>query len=88
LNKFVFTKHAINQANSKRIPFWKILSVLENPVECYPSGNHAGQWRYTGLGICVVVADDQQTVVTIYLDRIITPLRQDQIEKGVKIKRK
>lgn len=79
--------HAQDQARQKQIPLWKILSVLENPVEHYPSVNHPGQWRYTGMGICVVVDDDERVVITVYLDRVLTPLRPDQIARGEQIRR-
>jgi hypothetical protein len=53
-----------------------------------PSKNHTGQWRYCSMGYCVVVDANDTVVVTIYKDKVITPLRPDQIEKGVQIKRK
>lgn len=52
----------------------------------YPSRNHPGQWRYCAAGLCLVV--DGETVVTAYLDRVLTPLRPDQIAAGVTINRR
>lgn len=62
-----------------------IITALESTP--YPSKNHPGQKRFSGAGICLVLSEDGQTIVTAYLDKVITPLREDQIEKGIVIKR-
>ena len=54
----------------------------------YSSKNHEGQWRYCSMGYCAVVDTDDKAIITIYKDRVITPLRPDQIEKGIQIRRK
>jgi hypothetical protein len=83
---YTLSPHIIEQARAKDIPLAKIQEVLKhgrranNPL--YPN-----QARYIGQGIAVVVDELNKTAITVYLDQVKTPLRPDQIERGVKIER-
>jgi len=52
----------------------------------YPSRNWPGQWRFCAAGVCLV-SSSEGVIITAYLDRVLTPLRPDQIAAGVQIKR-
>ncbi len=82
--KYILTKHAKEVCKRLEITEEFVLEVCKVGVE-YQSKNHVGQMRHSGLGYCVVTEEDR--VITIYKDRVITPLRADQIKSGTKIKR-
>jgi hypothetical protein len=82
--KYILTKHAKEVCKRLDIPEADVIEICKVGVE-YPSKNHVGQMRHSGLGYCVVTEDDR--IITIYKDRVITPLRPDQIKSGTKIKR-
>ena len=83
------TKHAVKVAVDKGFSLSTIKSCYRNPNEVYPSALYPGQWRIAGSGLCLVGRPEGDTfvVITMYADRIITPLRPDQIEAGVIINR-
>jgi hypothetical protein len=83
--KYILTKHAKEVCKRLEISEEFVLEVCKVGVEC-PSKNYVGQMRHSGLGYCVVTEDDR--VITIYKDKVITPLRDDQIKSGVQIKRR
>lgn len=84
-----FTRHATQQAVDKRISVDAIKGAFTDTSEYYASGSHPGQYRMTGHGVCLVGVPEGDTfrVITLYLDRVITPLRPDQIASGVTINR-
>lgn len=84
---FIFSRHLPKQAKEKRIDLDKIQRVLNRPDKITKVSRYPGQTRYIGEGIAIIVAEDGQTVITVYLDRVFTPLRADQIAKGEIIKR-
>ena len=83
------TRHALVTAQQKGFSLTTIRRVFSSPSEYYPSGSHPGQYRMTGHGLCLVGKPDGDTfvVITMYADRIITPLRPDQESSGVVINR-
>lgn len=59
-----------------------VIATLKNPTEVYPSGKrYPGQWRVTGNGLCIVGKPEGDTfiLITIYLDRVLTDCRADQL---------
>jgi hypothetical protein len=64
------------------------LDLVEHPEASYPSRTYPGQRRVASGKYCFIVADDGETVITVFLDKVVTPLRPDQIAAGVEIKRK
>lgn len=82
--KFYFSVHLQKQAAEKGIPLDKIQRVL-NTATPYPA-RYFDQYRYVGDGIAVI-ADSSGKVITVYLDRVFTPLRPDQIARGEQIRR-
>jgi predicted house-cleaning NTP pyrophosphatase (Maf/HAM1 superfamily) len=87
--RMTFTRHATETAIAKRISVDAIRSCFTDTSEYYASGSHPGQYRMTGSGVCLVGTPQGDTfnVITLYLDRVITPLRPDQIERGDTIRR-
>lgn len=87
MNTFRLSRHVLDQAAAKGIDLWKITDALEHgyqtPVTAYPH-----QTRYIKHGIAVIADDWTHVAITVYLDRKITPLRPDQIERGERIDRK
>lgn len=58
-----------------------VIATIHNPVEVYPSRSHPGQWRVTGNGLCIVgkPEGDEFVLITLYLDRVVTAVRPDQL---------
>lgn len=84
LGTVTFTNHFIKQARHKGFTADQIAMAIEqtdpNPrdrrvtqVTKYP-----GQLRYCGGGVAVIM--DGNSAITIYADRVITPMREDQRE--------
>ena len=73
--------HFIDQANAKGFTAEQIFSALTDPYKITRVTRYPGQWRYCGAGVAVVVALDRPvaTAITLYLDGIVTPLREDQM---------
>lgn len=88
-SRFDMTQHATRVMHEKGFDPTTVARTLRNPSEVYPSGNHPGQYRITGNGLCIVgkPEGDVFVIITMYLDRIITELRPDQMAQGVIIKR-
>jgi len=84
---YTMSVHAQDKAHELNVPLYKIMNVVlhgrSQPVTMYPN-----QTRYIGQGIAVCVDEVTKTVITLYLDKVLTPLRPDQIAKGVTINRK
>ena len=83
---YTFSKHAIAQCQSKGFSLSDVESVILTQ-QSHPSLTHPGQIRYTGKGLAIMVDLDQKKIVTVYLDRVFTPLRPDQVARGEKIQR-
>lgn len=83
------TTHSLKMILSKGFTGEQISSTFRNPSSVYASRNHPGQYRVTGNGVCLVGVPqgDKFRLITVYEDRVITALRPDQIDAGVKIKR-
>lgn len=80
--KMVLLSHALKQAREKSLDMAAVEETFRNPERVYPNGRYEGQWRVTGNGICLVgrpVGDGEFEVVTMYLDKVVTPPRADQM---------
>jgi hypothetical protein len=86
-NQFHYTRHLIAQSQAKNIPLSRIMQTLENPSRITTVSQHPNQSRYIGNGIAVIVCDSDHSVITVYLDGVLTPLRPDQIARGETIRR-
>jgi hypothetical protein len=84
LMNYLLTKHAKDVCKRLGITEGFAYLVCKIGTE-YPSKNHLGQMRHSGLGLCVVTEENK--IITIYKDKVITPLRPDQLEKGEQIRR-
>ncbi len=74
------THHAKRQAEAKGFAPRAVALAAQDPDVRYPSRNHPGQERRIRGGICAVVDPATDTVVTVYLHLVVTPLRPDQIQ--------
>lgn len=81
--KIAFESHALSQARKKMFDMATINETFKHPEEVYKNGRYEGQWRITGNGICLVgePSKDGKTfrVITMYLDKVVTPPRPDQL---------
>lgn len=75
------TAHFLKTMREKGFDPHAAIATLKNPVEVYPSKSHPGQWRVTGNGLCIVGKPEGQefVLITVYADRIVTPVRPDQL---------
>lgn len=84
--RVVMSGHVLDVAREKGFSEDAMRKTFSQPAEVYPSGSHPGQWRVTGNGLCLVGRPEGGTfqVITVYLDRVITAPRPDQLteEKG------
>jgi hypothetical protein len=76
------TAHFLKTLKAKGFDPAAVVATLKNPTEVYPSRSHPGQFRVTGNGVCIVgkPEGDQFVLITLYADRIITPVRPDQLK--------
>lgn len=75
------TAHFLKTLKNKGFDPRAVVAALKNPVEVYPSRSHPGQIRVTGNGVCIVgkPEGDDFILITIYADRVVTPVRPDQL---------
>lgn len=76
-NRFRFSDHMVRQAAAKGFSGTQILSALNNPERVTNVTRYPGQKRYCGAGVAVVV-DSAGIARTVYADRVVTPMREDQ----------
>jgi hypothetical protein len=74
------TSHVRDTMRHKKISGVNVRNALIHPYKITEVRRYPGQWRYCGAGVAVVVAFDRlvPTVVTVYLDGVVTPMREDQ----------
>lgn len=79
----IFTAHFREQMLAKNITTKQVGEALANPYKVTDVTRHPGQVRYCGRelanglpGVAVVV--EGNTAITLFLDSVITPLREDQ----------
>ncbi|KQP62979.1 hypothetical protein [Nocardioides sp. Leaf285] len=81
---FVLTPHLIAQAKAKGITPSQIREALERPYKVTDVTRYPGQERYCGHGInqrpgvAVVVDAQRRQAITVYLDGVVTEIREDQ----------
>jgi hypothetical protein len=75
------TSHALRTILAKGFSPDTVKATFANPTEVYPSRSHPGQFRVTGNGICLVGKPEGENfvLVTLYADRVVTPVRPDQL---------
>lgn len=78
-----FTNHSLRTIIEKELDPEAIKQCWAEPKEIYASKSHPGQWRVTGYGVCMVgkiEATGEFLVITVYLDRVLTAPRADQLD--------
>lgn len=81
--RLVPTKHFLKTMIDKGFTAEAVRDTFEwEGSEVYPSGSHPGQWRIAGKGLCLVgvFEGDVFRGITLYLDRVVTPVRPDQMK--------
>ena len=74
-----FTRHFIKQAKHKGFTAEQIMGAIRQTgkdARITKVTAHPGQLRYCGDGVAVVM--EGNTAITLYADRVITPMREDQ----------
>lgn len=74
----MISQHCKDQARKKGISLALIEDVLEFPSVTYASRRYPGQVKYCGQGICIAVRKGTGEALTVFMDREVTGLRQDQ----------
>lgn len=79
--RIIVTNHFVKTIKDKGFDPDTVLATLTDPAEVYASKSHPGQYRVTGHGLCLVGKPEGQTftLITAYLDRVVTPVRPDQM---------
>lgn len=83
LNSVRYTRHFIKQARHKAFTADQIIGALTQTGDkarvTRVSGNgRENQRRFCGDGVAVVVNMETRECITLYEDRVITPMRDDQ----------
>lgn len=81
-----FSKHAQGKLAEFAISEDVARKIIKDAIP-YPIPNLPTQQRYCIRGIALVVDWSKMVCVTAYRDRVITPIRADQKERGIQIKR-
>lgn len=76
INNVTFSDHFKKQFREKGFTTKQIREAIEHPYKVTPVTRYPGQLRYCGGGVAVVMRG--RTAVTVYLDGVVTPLREDQ----------
>jgi hypothetical protein len=73
--------HFVKTMRAKGFEPAAVVATLKDPAEVYPSKSHPGQFRVCGNGVCIVgkPEGDKFILITLYADRIVTPVRPDQL---------
>lgn len=71
-----FTAHFKQQFVQKGFTQEQLREAIERPEKITDVRRFPGQKRYCGGGIAVVLRGN--TAITVYLDGVVTPLREDQ----------
>lgn len=74
------TKHVAEQATRKGFTIQQVCRAAADPQHTYPNRRFPSQRRHVREGLVVVVDTATRTVVTLYVDQQITPLREDQTD--------
>ena len=76
LSQVTFSQHFLSQVKAKGFTAEQIREAIEHPYKITDVRRYPGQKRYCGGGVAVVM--DGTRAITIYLDGVVTPLREDQ----------
>ncbi len=75
------TKHAARVIHEKGFDPYDVWDTFREPWYDTPVSRYPDQTRLIGNGLALVgrVEDDQFILITVYLDGVITPPREDQL---------
>lgn len=77
------TAHFLAQCRAKGITAAQVREAVTNPYKITDVRRYPGQTRYCGRGVNglpgVAVIMRDMVMITVYLDGIVTPLRDDQM---------
>lgn len=80
--KVIPTDHFKKQMALKGFDWADVVSALKSPYKITDVRRYPGQRRYCGSGLAVVVREERRNeymLITVYLDGVVTPLREDQM---------
>ena len=76
VTEVTFSDHFKRQFKEKGFTTAQVKKAIENPYKITDVRRYPGQKRYCGGGIAIVMRGT--VAVTVYLDGVVTPLREDQ----------
>lgn len=76
VTEVIFSEHFKKQFREKGFTTEQVREAIENPYKITDVRRYPGQKRRCGGGIAIVMRGN--TAVTVYLDGVVTPLREDQ----------
>ena len=76
VTEVTFSEHFKKQFREKGFTTAQVKEAIENPYKITDVRRYPGQKRYCGGGIAIVMRGT--TAITVYLDGVVTPLREDQ----------
>lgn len=71
-----YTRHFLTQAVTKGFTADQIETAIRTPERITDVSRYPGQTRMIAAGVAVVM--DGNCAITLYADRVVTPLREDQ----------
>lgn len=74
--RITYSHHFLMQAAAKGFTADQITEAVRRPEAVNDVLRYPGQRRYMGAGVAVVM--DGNHAVTIYADKVVTPMREDQ----------
>ena len=87
------SRHLKKQMQEKGITVDQVIEAVSSPdkvtyVRTRPEFAKSGQRRFCGAGVAVVaeVREDEVILITVYLDGVCTPLREDQLDDPLAVK--
>ena len=75
---FILTDHFKRTMVAKGFTPQQVIACLKTPDKITDVRRYPGQVRYCGSGVAIVVDTKTLHVITIYVDGIVTPMREDQ----------
>lgn len=76
IRRVTVSEHAKATCRAKGFTAAQVREAIEHPYKVTDVRRYPGQKRYCGAGVAVIM--DGFRVITVYLDGVVTPLREDQ----------
>jgi hypothetical protein len=74
------SRHVLDQAAVKDITLDQLIACADKPDIAYQSSRYKGQMKHVKGGICLALDPATKTVITVFIDRVYTDVREDQTD--------